>query len=300
MDPFVYLTGDRFPMIRDIGWNQVDEVYTHHDRLLDFDIFVFVTKGSMQVVEETVEYIIHEKEHLFLKKGLHHWGRPETLPGTSWYWIHFNSPVDDYSSYKDQSPLPEIDFFYPDHYAYRFPLPKHGTSPFHRTLENRLHLLVEDFGKPKEHGMVQLSIQVYQMFLELHKATKEHSQSTKNSGKGEAVAGRVMAFLKQHIDEDFDSTQLSSHLNLNYSYVSATFKTQTGLSIIEAHTKLRINKAIDWMRNTSLNVSEISERLGYRNPYYFSRVFKKVIGESPSSYMSNFYKNKSMKILLNR
>lgn len=151
-------------------------------------------------------------------------------------------------------------------------------------------MLVTDFGKPTEHGMVQLSIQVYQLFLELHKATKAWSKSTKNVGKGEAVAGRVMNFLKQHTNEDFDSEKLSSHLNLNYSYVSATFKTQTGLSIIEAHTKLRINKAIDWMRNTSLNVSEISERLGYKNPYYFSRVFKKTIGESPSAYLSHFYK----------
>ncbi|WP_244163304.1 helix-turn-helix domain-containing protein [Paenibacillus pectinilyticus] len=280
-------------MVRDIGWNQVNDIYTHHDRILDFDVFVFVTKGSMQVVEGTTEYIINEKEHLFLKKGLHHWGRPETLPGTSWFWVHFNSPTNDYSTYKEQSPLPEIDFFYPDHYAYRFPMPKYGTSPFHRTLENRLQLLVEDFGKPTEHGMVQLSLQVYQLFLELHKATtKAWSKSTENVGKGEAVAGRVMTYLKQHTNEDFDSEQLSSHLKLNYSYVSATFKSQAGLSIIEAHTKLRINQAIDWMRNTSLNVSEISERLGYKNPYYFSRVFKKVIGQSPSAYMSHFYKSK--------
>nr|WP_091234239.1 AraC family transcriptional regulator [Fontibacillus panacisegetis] len=44
------------------------------------------------------------------------------------------------------------------------------------------------------------------------------------------------------------------------------------------------------MRNTSLNVSEISDRLGYNNPYYFSRVFKKVMGEPPSSYWRHLYK----------
>lgn len=277
-------------MVRDMGWNRVDEVYTHHNRILDFDVFVFVTNGSMQVIEGTKEYVIHEKEHLFLKQGLHHWGRPETVPGTTWYWIHFNSPAYEHSGYKDHSPMPEIDFYYPDHYEYRFAMPKHGTSPFHRTLENRLQMLVDDFGKPTEHGMVQLSIQVYQLFLELHKAMNEGSGSSRSAGKGGTVAGRVMTYLMQHTDEDFDSSKLSSQLNLNYSYLSATFKNQTGLSVIEAHTKLRINKAIDWMRNTSLNVAEISEKLGYKNPYYFSRVFKKVIGESPSSYMSYFYK----------
>ncbi|MFC5652056.1 helix-turn-helix domain-containing protein [Paenibacillus solisilvae] len=37
-------------------------------------------------------------------------------------------------------------------------------------------------------------------------------------------------------------------------------------------------------------MSEVSEQLGYRNPFYFSRVFKKVLGESPTSYMRHFYK----------
>ncbi|OXM85739.1 helix-turn-helix transcriptional regulator [Paenibacillus rigui] len=59
----------------------------------------------------------------------------------------------------------------------------------------------------------------------------------------------------------------------------------------EAHTKLRMNHALELIRSTSLNVSEISKRLGYQNPYYFSRVFKKVFGESPSAYMSHFYKS---------
>ncbi|WP_246354138.1 helix-turn-helix domain-containing protein [Paenibacillus phytohabitans] len=44
------------------------------------------------------------------------------------------------------------------------------------------------------------------------------------------------------------------------------------------------------MRTSSYNVSEISEALGYPNPYYFSRVFKKVLGESPSSYMKHLYR----------
>nr|WP_245855900.1 helix-turn-helix domain-containing protein [Paenibacillus rigui] len=52
-----------------------------------------------------------------------------------------------------------------------------------------------------------------------------------------------------------------------------------------------MNHALELIRSTSLNVSEISKRLGYQNPYYFSRVFKKVFGESPSAYMSHFYKS---------
>lgn len=94
----------------------------------------------------------------------------------------------------------------------------------------------------------------------------------------------------KNTERDFDAQALSKHLNLNYSYISSAFKKQTGQSVIEAHTKLRINKAIELMKNSSLIVSEISDKLGFTNPYYFSRVFKKVLGESPTSYMKQIYK----------
>lgn len=288
-DLSIYLTADRFPLIRDIGQNRTDGIYTHHDRILDFDVFLFVTKGRMQVIEEGTEYYVGEMEHLLLKKGRHHWGQPLTLPGTTWYWIHFNSVVDERISYSDHFPMPELDYYFPDQYQYRFAMPKHGTSAFHLTLENHLQMLLKDYETPRENGMTLVSLQVYRLFLELCQ-TEFSLTDTKKAGKTNTVAGRVMEYLTQHAEEDYDSKQLSDHIKLNYSYLSAAFKKITGQSIVEAHTKLRMNKAIHLMRSTSMNVSEISERLGYRNPYYFSRVFKKVLGESPSDYMSHFYK----------
>ncbi len=288
-DLSISLTADRFPLVRDIGKNRTDGIYTHHDRILDFDVFLFVTKGRMQVIEEGTEYFVGEMEHLFLKKGRHHWGRPLTLPGTTWYWIHFNSVVDERISYSDHLPMTELDYYSPDQYQYRFVMPKHGTSAVHLTLENSLQMLLEDYGTPRENGMTLISLQVYRLFLELQQASLTNSDK-KTAGKTNTIAGRVMGYLTEHAEEDFDSKQLSACVKLNYSYLSATFKKITGHSIVEAHTKLRMNKAIHLMHSTSMNISEISERLGYRNPYYFSRVFKKTLGEPPSSYMSHFYK----------
>ena len=68
-DLSISLTADRFPLVRDIGKNRTDGIYTHHDRILDFDVFLFVTKGRMQVIEEGTEYFVGENEHLFLKEG---------------------------------------------------------------------------------------------------------------------------------------------------------------------------------------------------------------------------------------
>ncbi|KRE41197.1 AraC family transcriptional regulator [Paenibacillus sp. Soil522] len=290
MDTNISLTADRLPLVRDMGWNQIANVYTHPDRLLDYDVFLFVTKGSMQVIEEGTEYIVREQEHLFLKKGLHHWGLPKTEPGTSWYWIHFITALDERVSYSEHLPMPELGYFYPHHYEYRFTLAKYGTSPLHQGLAQRLLTLLGDYRQLKMHGMTRSSILVFQLFLDLHEASLTQESPESNGGKAHTIAGRVMSYLAQHSNGEFDSAKLSGELSLNYSYLSASFKKQTGQSIIEAHTKLRMNKAIDIMRNTSLNISEISERLGYKNPYYFSRVFKKVLGEAPTSYLRHYYK----------
>ncbi|WP_245233395.1 hypothetical protein [Paenibacillus maysiensis] len=74
MNNDLHLSADPFPLVRDIGWNKTDKLYTHPDRILGYDVFLFVAKGSMQVIEDGVEYIIGENHHLFLKKGRHHWG----------------------------------------------------------------------------------------------------------------------------------------------------------------------------------------------------------------------------------
>lgn len=290
METNIYLTADRFPLVRDIGKNQITGIYTHPDRIQDFDVFLFVTKGEMQVIEEGTEYIVKEKEHLFLKKGLHHWGLPrKTMPETSWYWIHFNAMADDHSTYKEYSILPELDYFSPSDYQYRFMLPKYGYWPQYETIEHRLNSLLEDYYQVREHRMTHICIQSYLLFMDLHRASLKPFLGNAG-GRSDTIAERVMRYLLKNTERDFDAQALSKHLNLNYSYISSAFKKQTGQSVIEAHTKLRINKAIELMKNSSLIVSEISDKLGFPNPYYFSRVFKKVLGESPTSYMKQIYK----------
>ena len=61
----------------------------HPDRVLDFDVLIYVVSGSVQVVEEDQEYCIFPGELLFLKHGCHHYGTKRNPPMTSWYYFHF-------------------------------------------------------------------------------------------------------------------------------------------------------------------------------------------------------------------
>lgn len=291
MDNTIYLPANRFPLVRDIGWNKTDSLYTHPNRLLNYDVFLFVVEGQMQVIEADQEYIVAKNQHLFLKNGVHHWGKAATLPGTAWYWIHFTTIIDTDSGNIRSSLVPELEYYFPDHYQYVFPLPKHGDAALHHSTEEQLQIMLQDRDKSLEHRMTDISMKAYQLFLNLHRSYehREHRKASSKSGKAEAHVARIMNYLNQHAEQDFDSKGVSSYMNLNYSHLSATFSRLTGQTIVEAHTRLRINKALHLLRTTNLNVSETSEALGFQNPFYFTRVFKKVIGQSPSSYMSHLY-----------
>jgi AraC-like DNA-binding protein len=91
-------------------------------------------------------------------------------------------------------------------------------------------------------------------------------------------------FLLRHSEEDVDMEKLATQLGLSYSRFRAMFKEHTGTPPHQYQLDIRINKARELLRHSSLSISEIAERLGFSSVYYFSRLFKKREGGSPSEY----------------
>jgi AraC-like DNA-binding protein len=78
--------------------------------------------------------------------------------------------------------------------------------------------------------------------------------------------------------------EISGHLGLSASHFSNIFRNKTGYAPIEYFSRLKIQRACQYLDLTDLRVKEISSLLGYDDPYYFSRVFNKIMGDSPRNY----------------
>ena len=70
----------------------------------------------------------------------------------------------------------------------------------------------------------------------------------------------------------------------NFDYMNRTFKKATGETIFRYLNRVRINHAKAMILNTPLKMSVIGSRVGFSDEYYFSRVFKKCTGKSPTEY----------------
>ena len=72
---------------------------------------------------------------------------------------------------------------------------------------------------------------------------------------------------------------------LNYiTYFSSIFKSYTDLTFVEYLTERRVEKAKQLLKNTDKSIADISEAVGYKEPHYFSMIFKKSTGITPKNY----------------
>lgn len=77
---------------------------------------------------------------------------------------------------------------------------------------------------------------------------------------------------------------ISDILNINSSYFSQLFKKSFGVNFVDYLTELRINAAKELLKDPFLTMAEVAEMVGYESPNYFTRVFKKNTGITPTEY----------------
>ena len=90
--------------------------------------------------------------------------------------------------------------------------------------------------------------------------------------------------MKVNIEKRLTTTEIATHFQYSPSHYTALFKKKTGLSPIDYFIKMKIHYACQLLCQNDLKIKEIAEKLGYDDPYYFSRLFKQVMNKSPKDY----------------
>lgn len=107
--------------------------------------------------------------------------------------------------------------------------------------------------------------------------------------------GESITYMKANIDKIITIEELASHLKFSSSHYSALFRNKTGISPIEYFIKLKIQYACQLLSQSDLRISDIADKIGYEDTFYFSRLFKKVTGKSPRDYKNALSRNKNDK-----
>lgn len=95
---------------------------------------------------------------------------------------------------------------------------------------------------------------------------------------------RAMRYLEARVDGVIRIPELAAVVGLSSSHLSTLFRQATGGGPLAFHTSLKMTRARTLLDTTSLGVAEIATAVGYSDPLYFSRQFRKTHGITPSSY----------------
>lgn len=94
----------------------------------------------------------------------------------------------------------------------------------------------------------------------------------------------VILYILNNPESDLKQKSIAAALYMNSSYLSTVFTAHTQLRFVDYLTNVKLRRAAWLLRNTTLKVTDIAERLDYKDMGYFSRLFKKKYGVTPSDY----------------
>lgn len=110
-------------------------------------------------------------------------------------------------------------------------------------------------------------------------------RDSQRSGQSKNLVRVAKEYMESHfVDPELSLNEVASRVNLSASHFSVVFSQETCQTFKEYLTEIRIKKAKELLRTTSLRASDIAYQVGYNDPHYFSSVFKKNTGLSPIEF----------------
>ncbi|WP_127534322.1 response regulator [Paenibacillus kobensis] len=107
------------------------------------------------------------------------------------------------------------------------------------------------------------------------------------SGERVPYVKRAVLYIRDNLDKNLTLQQVAKHVHLHPNHFSEIFKRESGTTYIEFVTKERMSRAMELLERTPAKISEIAGLVGYEDVKYFSQLFKKSTGRTPSEFRSN-------------
>lgn len=132
-----------------------------------------------------------------------------------------------------------------------------------------------------------LSMYLEQIFILVQRSRMDRQPAVSSHIQEEM--GIAKRYFQEHYNEDINIEEYAQSRNMSISWFLRNFRQATGKSPMQYILNIRISNAVSLLESTDYNVTEIAAIIGYDNPLYFSRIFKKQKGVSPSDYRKSLH-----------
>ncbi len=117
-------------------------------------------------------------------------------------------------------------------------------------------------------------------------------QRTEGKQEGHQVVNQAREYIREHMAEELSLSTVAEAVGVSAAYLSTLFTQKLGYSFTDYLNRARIECACAYMNDGKLKIYEIAYKVGFRDEKYFSKVFKRVTGQSPTGYKNNMGENR--------
>ena len=233
-------------------------------------ILLYCVEGSGYIHIGRKDYELKPNSYFIVPKGVpHRYGTSDSDPW-SIYWIHFSGD--------------DSNILY---------------SRYTRDAEPEVLVIPYDEGRNKlfdlifsmlENNYSTRNLELINIKLLEYLSSFIYHEEMYPSYYTEDTINNSIEFMKKNLGHTYNIKELADMLGYSVSHYSALFKKKTGFSPIHYYIQLKIQKSCQYLYFTNMNIKEICNKIGFDDPYYFSRMFKKMMGSSPAKYRSHHKK----------
>ncbi len=246
----------------------------------EFEI-IFMAKGGGSFYIDGKEYKLSEGNFLFINGGSIHSGE-EILKNSIGYAIVFDLRL----LYSEEPDLCKYEYFMPL-IKKRVYIPNYIND---ENIANDIKRIIETFKeKPYGYELLIKSI-LFDIFWRLFSLYVKPAKDSGRLGYKIEKIKDVLDYINQNYQKDITLEELSKEVNISKFYICRIFKESLRMTPVEYINKVRVERAMELLRNTDMSISEIALECGFNNISYFIKIFKKYMQVTPLKFRKqNFY-----------
>ncbi|MHC4914273.1 MAG: AraC family transcriptional regulator [Planctomycetota bacterium] len=233
----------------------------HPDRTIDSFELILVRSGRLGMGEEDRRFDLSAGDTLLLWPGRRHYGTEAYPEDLSFFWVHFRLPR------RKRRTAGQV---------LRVPQTARPSRP------DRLAELYSRYLDDQESGTrdeLTSALTIGLMLAEVCRAAPPPG-----AGVSAALAARADAFVRTHFHEPISTGLVARELDCNPDYLGRVFRRTFGFGLTEAIHRRRLVHARRLLLESTANIAEVAREVGFEDPGYFRRVFRRREGVSPRAF----------------
>lgn len=290
------------PIVFDVCGNlRSTNGFLHHRRCFDRWVFIYVKTGSLHLSQDGEDFTVGSGEYVFLPPYHEHFGTEPSKSLLSYFWVHFTLPEDsEVTTYPDLPTLDELGLSHfkadgaADESAARdlYLWPERGSTHYCGKIPRYFSELLDMTRQQPTYPAHMPACLLTLLLMQVSRETQESLVVQENDLP--PILNKVTKWMRSNLDNDISMFYAAAEFNYSPDYLASLFRKYFHMSFTRCLNLMRIDAAKAMLVSQNCSIKEAAYSCGFPDEKYFMKVFREVVGMTPTAYKNTYFKYENM------